>query len=305
MRDDALKLANELDDAWHDQARSFEREAVTRFWGLLTLPARVLRPQRPREMLRDATVLRNARFKGAPVREMFFADKDFTEVDALFLRVGSSLGHLRGDDAWVVEVERKSANHQGDYYVAIHRARRFAALLADRFQARPRPVVIYEDAAGKYSSRDFEDDVLLIPMSVLRERTAGLSFPALADLPGLACDKTLVKLALLRRLVGSDPHHPGWYGGPLALARSIAEQGISLQLPVAGHQDTERLPSSIPSWLNQEREADDHLASRIDRYLDELHDHGMLEQRHPSPRLSLEGGQVALRLLCAEREDPR
>ena len=29
---DALALANELDERWHDQPRSFEREAVTGFW---------------------------------------------------------------------------------------------------------------------------------------------------------------------------------------------------------------------------------------------------------------------------------
>ena len=103
-RQDALALTNELDDAWHDQTRSFEREAVTRFWGLLTLPARALDPGRPRELLQAATVLRNARFKGEWVKGMFFANKDFTEVDAIFLQVGSSLGHPRGDDAWVVEV---------------------------------------------------------------------------------------------------------------------------------------------------------------------------------------------------------
>ncbi len=85
-RMDALALANELDAAWHDQPRLFEREAITRFWGLLTLPARVLDPLRPREMLRSTTVLRNARFKGDPVKGMFFANKDFTEVDGLFPR---------------------------------------------------------------------------------------------------------------------------------------------------------------------------------------------------------------------------
>ncbi len=29
-RPDALTLANTLDEAWHDQPRSFEREALTR-----------------------------------------------------------------------------------------------------------------------------------------------------------------------------------------------------------------------------------------------------------------------------------
>ncbi len=65
-RPDALTLANTLDEAWHDQPRSFEREALTRFWGLLTLPARILDPAAPSKMLRSAAVLRNARFTGAP-----------------------------------------------------------------------------------------------------------------------------------------------------------------------------------------------------------------------------------------------
>ena len=61
---DLLQLANTLDDAWHKQSRSFEREAITRFWGLLTLPARALDPKLPRQLLRSASVLRNACFGG-------------------------------------------------------------------------------------------------------------------------------------------------------------------------------------------------------------------------------------------------
>ena len=51
-RVDVLTLANELDTAWHKQPRGFEREAITRFWGLLTLPARALDPTLPRTLLR-------------------------------------------------------------------------------------------------------------------------------------------------------------------------------------------------------------------------------------------------------------
>jgi len=301
---DALELANQLDEDWHTQPRSFEREAVTRFWGLLTLPARVLDAVRPRKMLRAATVLRNARFKGDAVTGMFFANKDFTEVDALFLAVGSSLGHPYGDDAWVVEVERKSANQQGDYYLAIQRAREFAELLRAQFGVRARPVVIFEDDGGRLSYKDFEGEVLLISMGTLRERTAGLRFPSLIDLPGLACDKTLVKLALLRQLVAGDPNHPEWYGGPLALARSVEVDGLGLRLPVVGHQDTGRLPSNIKSWLAKERETETHLAERIERYLDELRTSGMLEHRTQAPRLTLDGGTVVLNLLRAEGKEP-
>jgi hypothetical protein len=117
MHDDALALANRMDDLWHDQTRSFEREAVALFWGLLTLTARVLDPQRPREMLLAATVLRNARFKGDAVKGMFFANKDFTEVDALFFSVGSTLGHTGCVDAMVEArgrgVERVGARREG------------------------------------------------------------------------------------------------------------------------------------------------------------------------------------------------
>lgn len=303
-RPDALTLANEMDDAWHDQPRTFEREAVTRFWGLLSLPARVLDPIWPRELLRSATVLRNARFKGEPVKGMFFANKDFTEVDALFFQVGSSLGHPRGEDAWVVEVERKSANQQGDYYLAIQRARKFAELFTSRFHVRTRPVVIYDDDGGKYTYQAFDNDVLLIAMQVLRERTRGLSFPSLADIPGVASDKTLVKLAIMRQLVAGDPNHPDWYSGPLALARDVGANGHPLHLPAVGHQETGDLPDTLGKWLMKEKESDEHLSKRIADYLDELHSSGMLASRHPAPRLSLEGGQVVLRLNRAEGEEP-
>jgi hypothetical protein len=304
MRPDALALANEMDEAWHDQPRSFEREAITRFWGLLTLPARVLNPARPRELLRSAAVIRNARFQGESVKGMFFADKDFTEVDALLLQVGSSLGHPRGEDAWVVEVERKSANQQGDYYVAIQRARKFAELLSRQFRVRARAVVIYEDDGGKYSYPDLDGDVLLIQMGALRDRTRGLRFPSLSDLPGLACDKTLVKLALLRQLVSGDPNHPDGYAGPLALGRDVDAEGWPLHLPVAGHQNTDQLPDALPIWLAKGREDDAHLATRIDRYLNELYAKGALDHRLPAPRLSVSGGQTVLKLLRAEREEP-
>jgi hypothetical protein len=303
MHPDALSLANAMDEAWHDQPRSFEREAVTRFWGLLTLPARVLNPSRPRELLRSATVLRNARFKGASVKGMFFADKDFTEVDALLLQVGSSLGHPRGQDAWVLEVERKSAHQQGDYYVAIQRARKFAEFLSRQFDVRARAVVIYEDDGGKYSYPDFDHDVLLIQMGMLRDRTRGLRFPSLSDLPGVGCDKTLVKLALLRQLVAADPNHPNWFAGPLALGRAVAADGWSLHLPVVGHQDTDHVPDTVSNWLAKERESDAHLSQRIDQYLDELHASGELEHRKPAPRLSVAGGQTVLKLLRAESEE--
>ena len=162
--DDALSLANALDEAWHAQPRSFEREALTRFYGLLSLAAGVLSPGRPREMLREATVLRNTRFKGTQIKSMFFGDQEFTEVDGIFLKVGSTLGHLPGDDAWVVEVERKSAHGQGDYYKAIQRANKFAHLLGERFGLRVRPVVIFEDEGGRYSARSFEGEVLLLEL---------------------------------------------------------------------------------------------------------------------------------------------
>jgi hypothetical protein len=300
---DALTLANELDAAWHAQTRCFEREAVARFWGLLTLPARILDAERARALLGSATVLRNAQFRGDRVKGMFFADKDFTEVDALFLRVGSCLGHLDGDDAWVVEVERKAAHQQGDYYLAIQRARRFAELFAEQFRVHARAVVIYEDDGGRLTYQDFDGEVLLISMTSLRERTRGLTFPCLRDLPGVACDKTLVKLALIRQLVTRDPYDPGWYAGPLALARELAADGIPLHLPVVGQQDTGRIPESVDRWLSAERESDAHLVERIDRYLAELRDAGVLERTTPSPRLSEAGGHVVLRLLQSETQD--
>ncbi len=304
MEPDALELANQLDGDWHDQARSFEREAVTRFWGLLTLPARVLDPARPRAMLRNATVLRNARFKGDAVKGMFFANKDYTEVDALFLQVGSSLGHPRGEDAWVVEVERKAANQQGDYYIAIQRAKKFAELLRRRFRVRARAVVIYEDEGGRYSYPDFDGDVLLIQMGALRDRTRGLRFPSLSDLPGVASDKVLVKLALLRQLASGDPNHPDWYSGAISLSQTIEEESWPLHLPVVGHQDTDRFPGNLATWLAREREHDDHLVQRVERYLDELHARGVLDRRMPAPRLSIAGSQAVLKLLRAEDEGP-
>lgn len=305
MHPDALALANELDESWHGQSYAFEREALTRFWGLLTLPARALNPSMPRDLLRAATVLRNARFKGDAVKGMFFGDKDYTEVDALFLSIGSSLGHPQGEDAWVVEVERKAAHQQGDYYIAIQRARKFAELVSRRFSVRARAVVVYEDDNGRYSYPDFDGEVLLIQMAVLREQTKGLRFSSLSDVPGAACDKTLVKLALLRQLVLGDPNHPDWYGGALGLGKDVEREGWPLHLPVVGHQDTDRLPGSLAGWLSKERETDAHLAERIDRYLDELHASGELDRRSPAPRLSVAGGQTVLKLLRAENEETR
>lgn len=301
--DDALTLANALDEAWHAQPRSFEREALSRFWGLLSLAAGVLSPGRPRALLRAATVLRNARFQGAEIREMFFDNQEYTEVDGIFFKVGSTLGHLQGDEAWVVEVERKAAHSQGDYYKAVQRAKKFAHLLGGRFGLQVRPVVIFEDEAGRFSAEPFDGEVLLIPMGTLRRRTQGLRFPGLADLPGVACDKTLVKLALLRQLTAADPHHPGGYRGPMGLARAVEAAGLDLHLPVVGHQRTDALPSSLRDYLLHAREDDAHLQARIERYLSELVQGGALQTLYPAPRLSIAGGDAVLRLLASERTE--
>lgn len=302
-REDALSLANEMDAAWHDQARSFEREAVTRFWGLLTLPARALDPALPRAQLRAATVLRNVWLTGAPVKEMFYGPQDTTEVDALFFRVGSALGHTKGDDAWVVEVERKKANQHSDYYKSAARARKVATFVSNRFRVPVRPVLIYDDEDGKFLYPQFEDDLLSLSMSLLRARTRGLSFPALDDLPGLSCDKSLMKLALMRQLVKVNPDELGWYRGPLSLAHDAASDERGLHLPVVGYQDAGMLPHTLETWLSKGRESDDHLETRIEKYLDELFENGMLDGRKPHPRLSVKGGQVVLRLLRSEREN--
>lgn len=107
----------------------------------------------------------------------------------------------------------------------------------------------------------------------------------------------------MRRLVATDPNHPGWYRGPLGMARDVDQDGLALHLPVVGHQDTGQLPDSLSKWLARERETDAHLADRVDRYPDELHAVGMLDRRHPAPRLSREGGHVVLRLMRSEREE--
>jgi len=301
---DALAFTNALDDRWHGASRSFEREAITRFWGLLTLPARALDPEGPRRLLDAATVLRNARFTGTAVQDMFFEDQSFTEVDAVFLNVGSPLGHPVGEDAWVVEVERKTGHHQGDYFRAMHRAKQFAQLLARRFGVRARPVVVYEDDGGKLSYKTFDGEVLLIRMSSLRDRTAGLSFSSLLDIPGMGCDRTLVKLGLLRHLVKSDPRAPGGPADGLAFARAVEADGWPLRLPVVGHQNVESLGTSLARWLGVAREGDEHLASKIVKYCNEMVEAGLLDQGPPEPRLTLDGGQVVLEAMRFEAEVP-
>ena len=299
MTTDLLTLANALDDAWHGQSRSFEREAITRFWGLLTMPARALDPNLPRKLLRRATVLRNARFEGRSVEEMFFSNKKFTEVDAIFFDVGSPLGHQSGNDAWVVEVERKQGNNQGDYYLAIQRARRFCQLLEDRFQVNARPVVVYEDDGGKLSYAKFDGDVLLLTMSELRARTRGLRFNAVGDIPGAGSDRLLVKLGLLRQLVDQDPNVPGGFGDALALARTAEVTGWPMQLPVYGHQNVERLPTSTALWFARARQPEARFVARIEKYVGELVADGLLVAPPPHARLTLEGGDAVLKTLRA------
>lgn len=187
----------------------------------------------------------------------------------------------------------------------MQRARKFATLFAERFRVRTRPVVVYDDDQGRYSYQQFDGEVLLLSMRQLRSRTQGLSFRGLEDVPGLASDRTLAQLALLRQFVKVDPKVHGWYGGPLALANEIARDVSDLHLPLVGHQDAGALPDTLDTWLAKARESDDHLATRIDGYLDELHVNGLLEGRTPQPRLSMKGGHVVLRLLRTEREDAR
>lgn len=298
---DLLTLANRLDDAWHGQSRSFEREAVTRLWGLLTMPARALDPELPRALLRRATVLRNARFEGRGVQQMFFASKQFTEVDAIFFDVGSPMGHLEGDDAWVVEVERKQGNQQGDYYLAIQRADRFCELLRERFGIRARPVVVYEDDDGRLSNRTFDRGVLLVTMSDLRARTGGLRFDTIDDIPGAGSDRTLVKLGLLRQLVDVDPNVPNTFPDAATIARVAERGGWPMRLPVYGHQNVDNLPDATNAWFTRAAQPEDRFVARIEKYVGELVADGLLASPPPHPRLTLAGGDAVLELLRAAR----
>ena len=293
---DLLDLVNEVDSQWHGQPRDFEREAVTRLFQWLTLPARLLEPRRPAELARRATLLRNVRFNGASVRDIFFRDQDFTEVDAIFLDVGSPVGHTGDGESYVIEVERKAQDRDGDYFRAMQRARKVSALFRRAFDVLLRPVVIYDDRRGQLGYPSFEDDLVVMPMSRLRALTEALAVSHPDEVPGRASDRTMVKLDLLWLLARANPDDPrASRVSPKGLVDAARRGGVDLHLPVMGHQNLDRAASTLRHWLESSREDDKHLVSRrISRYLSELEEAGAVRGAPRHPVLTRSGGDLVL-----------
>ena len=293
---DLLGLVNEVDRLWHGQPRDFEREAVTRLFMWLTLPARLLDARRPAALARGSTLLRNVRFNGASVRDIFFRDQDFTEVDAIFLDVGSPVGHTGNGESYVVEVERKAQDRDGDYFRAMQRARKVSALFRRAFDVLLRPVVIYDDRDGQLGYPSFEDDLVVVPMSRLRALTEALPVSHPDEVPGRASDRTMVKLDLLCLLARANPDDPrASRVSPRGLVDAARRGGLDLHLPVMGHQNLDRAPPTLRRWFQASREDDKHLVSRrISRYLSELEEVGAVRGASSHPALTRSGGDVVL-----------
>ncbi len=291
-----LTLVNHLDREWHGQAHDYEREAITRFAALLTLPARLIAPDRPARLLREATILRNARFTGRAVTDIFFHKQNFTEVDAILFDVGSPVGHLRGGCDYVVEVERKFRDRERDYYKAMQRAREVSALFDRLFGRRLRPVVIFEDRREALSYRTHQDDVLFIPMSRLVELTETVPIIHPDEIPGRASDKTMVKLSLLWLLARRNPYDPRAAGTKVSNlivdARRVDEP---VHLPVVGHVDLDRVPRTFDRWLRECRnQSVDHAEKRLSRYFEEMEQAGLIDHASRNPTLTRAGGDVVL-----------
>lgn len=291
---DLLALANHFDREWHAQPRTYEREALTRLLQLMTLPARIVSPGRPARLIEGATILRNVCFTGSAVEAIFFKSQQYTEVDCIVFGLGSVLGHPDPSSAYVIEVERKSRDNNGDYYRAIRRARRICDLIARRFRLVAHPILVYDDRDGHLSHPTDEDGAVILAMSHLVEATAGLGVRRPAEIPGRASDRVMLKLDLLWTLAGFDPAHP------LSDRRSVQglidaarRAGLDLRMPVTGHQDLDRF-SQLDRWYARAEESPEHLHTRIDRALDELSRDGLLRRNASGPELTLAGSNVVL-----------
>jgi len=293
---DLLDLVNRMDRRWHAQPRDYEREALTRLFTLWTLPARLVSIQRPAELARDYTVLRNVRLTGTSVHEIFFQDQDFTEVDAIFFGSGSVLGHPNGGENYLVEVERKARERDRDYYRAMQRARKVSALFQRVFDVRLLPVLVYDDRKDRLTYPTFDEEFVVLSLGRLRELTGEIPITSPDEIPGRASDRTMVKLALLWMLARTNPDDPRATG--LSVKTLIAQarrEGLPLRLPVVGHQDLDRAPRTIQRWLDREREDDVHLANRrLSVYLDELEGAGAIVGARRHPVLTREGGDIVL-----------
>lgn len=293
---DLLDLLNRLDRAWHGQPQTYEREALTRFLQLVTLPARLVHSG---HRVRETIVLRNTRFCGRSVHEFFFEDQSFTEVDGIFARCGSALGHARGGGSYVVEVERKPGGRNADYLRAIRRARKIAALLERRFADPVWPALIYDDRGGDLSYARHEDGLITISMTHLRTVTDGLRATHPDEIPGRAGDRTQVKLDLLWQLACCNPDDP-WTEPRTAagLVNAARRADLDLRKPVVGHQDLEQVPAAFDRWLETSREPWDKLIARVDGYLSELAGIGLIEPAQRGFVLTSDGADVVL--ACSE-----
>lgn len=292
---DLLAFVNSLDRLVHKMPRDYEREAVTRLLALMTVPARIVSPRRPAELARSGVLLRNVRFEGPEFREIFFRDQPFTEVDAIFLGLGSVLGHVAKTASYIVEVERKSIEKNRDYYRAMQRARLVASIFARHFGSPFLPVVVFDDREGRLTYKRFDGDLVIIPMSLLADQTGGIRINEPDLIAGRASDRMMVKLDLLRILAASNPDDPRQ--GALTAAQVVVEARgrVPLHLPVYGHQRLGSAPRTVARWVAQNRERDDHLeGKRLPKYLNELCEIGALTRVGEGYRLTELGGDIVL-----------
>lgn len=294
--DDLLAFVNKVDREWHDMPRDFEREAMTRLWTLLALPARLLRPGRLPELGRQCISARNVRLTGDAIREIFFKDQQYTEVDGIFFRVGSVLGQLEGGPSYVIEVERKLSDQHGDYYRALLRVRKVSKILQKAFGGDFYPVLIYDDQDAKLSYPTHEDETAVISMGKLRALTEGILVLHPDEIPGRASDKALVKLDLLWLMAHQDPESPHHVPAtPKQLAVLAQQRRLSLRLPVSGHQTIDGMGSELQRWLNRVEEDDTHLLEkRLPLYLGELEVAGAIQREGNGYQLSRSGSDYVL-----------
>lgn len=294
--DDLLAFVNKVDREWHDMPRDFEREAMTRFWTLLTLPARLLRPERLLELGRQCVSSRNIRLTGDAIREIFFKDQQYTEVDGIFFHVGSVLGQLEGGASYVIEVERKLSDQHGDYYRALLRVRKVSKILQKAFGGDFYPVLIFDDQDEKLSYPTHEDETAVISMGRLRALTEGLPVLHPDEIPGRASDRVLVKLDLLWLMAQQDPESPHHVPAtPKQLAILAQQRRLTLRLPVSGHQNIDGMGADLRRWLNRVEEDDTHLLEkRLPLYLGELEVAGAIQREGNGYQLSRSGSDYVL-----------
>lgn len=291
-----LDYVDLLDAAWHGaDAVDTCRTTLARWWGINMAGARLIDPEIGRATLKSSTVLRGMRPVGVSADARGDGFDRIGRHSFIFLESGSTLGHRRGQAAWVVQMVPPARSGGQSRFRCLQRVRAVRRLVEQRFSVPALAVLL--DADDGVVPQRFDSETLVLGGAELARASANLAFTSIWDMPGAMWDRTLVKLGLLRTLAAKSPKTSGPPTDIFAMSRDAHRLGWPLRRPVAGPMNFDDDPAPLAEWRERHPESPAEVRLRLTTRLQELEQAGMIEDAIGRPRLTLAGGDVVLALM--------